>query len=61
MYVCLDASTFQMSHHCLLHYSKEQKNNALDLEAVLFGDFFFLLNRKISLLFTKGYKAETSI
>lgn len=52
MYVCLGASTFQMSDHCLLHYSKEQ-NNAVGLEVVLFGDFFLLLNRKITLLFKK--------
>lgn len=45
MQVCLGASTYQMSHHCLLHYSKEQKNKAVDLKVVLFGDSF-LLNRK---------------
>lgn len=32
--------------HCLLHYSKEQKNNAVDLEVVLFGDFFFPFKQK---------------
>lgn len=36
----MGASTFQMSHHCLLHYSKEQKNNAVDLEVVLLRDLF---------------------
>lgn len=40
MYACLGASTFQMSHHCLLHYSEEQKNNAVGLEMILSGDFF---------------------
>lgn len=45
MYVCLGASTFQMSHHCLLHYSKEQ-NNAVGLEVVLFGDFFSPFKQK---------------